>query len=296
MKPAPFVYAAPRSLDEALALLAEYSDEAQILAGGQSLAPMLNLRLAAPEILIDVNRIPGLGAIEERPEGLLVGALTRQNALLDHVANARDWSLLAQAIPHVAHRGIRNRGTIGGSLALADPASEAPACALALDATIRLASLRGEREVPAADFFLGVYETAREPDEMIVSVFYPRPAPGWIFDFDETARRKGDYAMAGLAAGAVVEAGRVRDVRLVFFAVGEKPARAEAAERALIGADPADPGAREAAAAAAREEIEIMPGGDCGADYKRHLSGILLKRALARIGARKAEQEAGDGR
>lgn len=285
MKPAAFAYAAPRSLDEALALLAEYADEAQILAGGQSLAPMLNLRLAAPAILIDANRVPRLATIEESPEGLRVGAMTRQNALLDHVARAPDWSLLAQAIPHVAHRGIRNRGTIGGSLALADPAAEAPACALALDAVIRLASVRGERDVPAADFFLGLYETAREPDEMIVSVFYPRPAPGWTFAFDEVARRRGDYALAGLCAGLRVEAGFVRAARLVFFAVGEKPMRAEAAERALIGRNLADPAARAAACAAARSEVEIMSGGDCGVDYKRRLVGVLLERLIARIAA-----------
>ncbi|TVR06227.1 MAG: xanthine dehydrogenase family protein subunit M [Salinarimonadaceae bacterium] len=285
MKPALFSYAAPRSLDEALVLLAEHADDAQILAGGQSLAPMLNLRLAAPDWLIDVNRVPGLDVIEETAEGLRVGAMTRQNALLDHVADAPDWSLLAQAIPHVAHRGIRNRGTIGGSVALADPAAEAPACAIALDAVIRLASVRGEREVPASDFFLGLYETAREPDEMIVAVFYPRPAPGWLFGFDEVARRRGDYALAGLCAGMRVEEAFVRDARLVFFAVGDRPTRARVAEDALIGRNVADIAARAAACAAARAGIEVMPGGDCGVEYKRRLVGVLLERQLARFEA-----------
>jgi aerobic carbon-monoxide dehydrogenase medium subunit len=281
MKPAPFAYAAPRSLDEALALLAEHGDEAQILAGGQSLVPMLALRLATPGILVDINRIAGLPGLEESDAALTVGPCVRHAELLRHGGREPRWSLIAEAVREVAHPGIRNRGTLCGSLALADPAAEAPAYALALGAEIVLSSLSGERRIPAGDFFRGVYETARTPNEMITAVTFPRPSPGWRFGFQEIARRRGDYAIAGLCAGLRLETGRIAEAKLVFFGVAERPMRATRAERALLG-EPHTDSVKEAAAAAS-VEIEVQGTGENSAALKRHLVAVLTERVLAEL-------------
>ncbi len=281
MKPAPFAYAAPRSLDEALALLAEHGDEAQIIAGGQSLVPMLALRMATPGILVDINRIAGLPGLLEDDAALTVGPCVRHAELLRHAGRHRHWSLIAAAVREVAHPGIRNRGTLCGSIALADPAAEAPAYALALDAEIVLSSLSGERRVPARKFFRGVYETARAPDEMITAVTFPRPAPGWRFGFQEIARRHGDYAIAGLCAGLRLEAGRITEVELVYFGIADRPMRAPQAERSLLGEPNAD--AVKEAAAAAGAELEVEGTGESSAALKRQLMRVLTERVLTKL-------------
>lgn len=282
MKPASFAYQRPRSRDEAVALLGAHGDDAAILAGGQSLVPMLNLRLATPELVIDINRVAGFDRLTETADGLEIGPCVRHADVLRHTRGTPHWRLIAEAIRHVAHPGIRNRGTFCGSLALADPAAEAPAVAVAMDAEITLAGTAGERRVPARDFFLGIYETVRRPDELVTGVRFPRPAADWHFAFAEVARRQGDYAMAGLCAAFQVEHENVLDSRLVLFGVADRPRRATAAENCLIGRPLADEAARRNAAAAA-EGIEAMGTADCSADYKRHLAGVLVARAMTAL-------------
>src|SRR5262252_6295097 len=200
MKPAPFEYHRPASLQEAFDLLDRYGEDGRILAGGQSLVPTMNMRLVTPRAVIDINRLPDLDAIRITPDGLVVGALARHETLERSALVREHAPLIAAAMPHVGHEAIRTRGTLGGSLALADPAAELPACAVALGATIGLTSRRGRRDVPAADFFRGIYTTALESGELVTEVAVPRAA-GWRWGFEELARRHGDFALAGLAAG-----------------------------------------------------------------------------------------------
>lgn len=283
MKPAPFDYVAPRSLDEVLEVLAERPDDAKVLAGGQSLIPLLNFRLAQPALLVDVNRLPGLDGVAVASDGeLRLGALARQGRLERDPHVAERAPLLAAALPHVAHPQIRNRGTLGGSLAHADPAAELPAVALALDARLRLARRGGERWVAARDFFRGLFATALEPGELLVEVALPPPPPRSGFAFLEVARRHGDYALAGVAAAVTLdERGACRRARLVLLAVGDAPVEAGVAAAALAGG-PLDV-ERIAEAARHAAESEIDPVGDihASADFKRHLIRVLAARALA---------------
>jgi carbon-monoxide dehydrogenase medium subunit len=281
MKPAPFEYHVPASLAETFDLLERYGNDGRILAGGQSLVPALNMRLSTPRAVIDINRLPALDAIRLAPEGLVIGALARHEAVERSALVREHAPLLALALPHVGHEAIRTRGTVGGSLALADPAAELPACAVALDATIRVAGRRGGREVAAADFFRGIYTTALEPGELLTEVVIPR-ATGWRSAFQELARRRGDFALAGLAARGRVEGGTLHEIRLVFFGVGAAPVRARSAERALAG------GAADAAAiAAARRALaaELDPPGDVHGSpaLRRHLAGVLLSRVIPQL-------------
>ena len=281
MKPARFEYHRPASLAETFDLLDRYGDDGRILAGGQSLVPALNMRLATPRAVIDINRLPGLDDIRLAPEGLVIGALTRQEALERSPLVREHAPLLAAAVPHVGHAAIRARGTVGGSLALADPAAELPACAVALDATIRVSSRRGARGVAAADFFRGIYTTAVEPGEVVTGLVVP-PGPGWRTGFEELARRHGDFALAGLAARLRVEGPAGREGRLVFFGVGTRPVRARSAEAALAGPGPAP----EALAAAVRALTrDLDPPGDIHASpaLRRHLAGVLLARVIRRM-------------
>jgi carbon-monoxide dehydrogenase medium subunit len=281
MKPAPFDYHRPASLAETFDLLDRYGDEGRILAGGQSLVPALNMRLATPRAVIDINRLPGLDGIRLAPEGLVIGALARHETVERSPLVAAHAPLLALALPHVGHEAIRTRGTVGGSLALADPAAELPACAVALEATIRIEGRRGRREIAAADFFRGIYTTAVEPGELVTEVVVP-PAAGWRSGFQELARRHGDFALAGLAARARVEGDAVAEARLVFFGVGAAPVRARGAERARAGRRPD----AEAIAAAQRALAgELDPPGDVHGSpaLRRHLAGVLLSRVVARL-------------
>lgn len=276
MKPARFDYARPDTLTEALALLAAHGEEARILAGGQSLVPMLNLRLAAPALLVDINRMPGLEAVAEEERGIRVGAIVRHADLLRFVSRSGSDPLLAAALPLVAHAAVRNRGTVCGSLALADPASELPACALCLGAEMTLVSVGGSRTVHASDFFAGLYATAIRPDEMIRDVLFPRYPEGWRFGFAEVSRRHGDFAIAGLAAAFRVAHGTVAESRLAFFGVADRPVRSPQAEAAFVGA-----GAGEIPRAAVAADVPVLGSGEYSADYKRHLMSVLLRRVAA---------------
>jgi carbon-monoxide dehydrogenase medium subunit len=287
MKPAPFEYHRPASLAETFDLLDRYGDDGRILAGGQSLVPALNLRLATPRAVIDINRVPDLDAIRATPEGLVIGALVRQEALERSALVREHAPLIAAAIPHVGHSAIRARGTIGGSLVLADPAAELPACAVALGATIRARSRGGRRDIAAADFFRGIYTTALGPGEIVTEVVVPRAAAGWRWDFEELARRQGDFALAGLAAGARVERGVVGEARLVFFGVGTRPLRARGAESALAGRR-AD--ADTLTAAGQKLDGDLDPPGDIHGSpaLRRHLARVLLARVVGRLAEERA--------
>jgi aerobic carbon-monoxide dehydrogenase medium subunit len=274
-------YVRARTLDEVFAVLAAEGDEAKILAGGQSLVPALNMRLLEPRLLVDLNGIAGLDAIAERDGGLRIGALARHAAVGRSPLVARLAPLIHRAVPHIAHPAIRNRGTFGGSLAQADPAAELPACAVALDAVIEVAGARGERSIPARAFFKDLYETALAPDEVIVAVDIPKPAPGMRTAFLELARRRGDYAMVGLAATARFEGSVLRAPRLVFFGVDVSPVEAAAAAAALAEkvADDRIAAAQEALA----DDLDTT--GDLQADRatKLHLARVLLARGVAAL-------------
>ncbi|MBV8166812.1 MAG: FAD binding domain-containing protein, partial [Alphaproteobacteria bacterium] len=235
MKPAPFDYAKPGSLAEAVTLLARHGDQARVLAGGQSLIATLNMRLSQPQLLVDINGLDELARITLDGAVLRLGALVRHATLETDALVARHAPLLAAAVPHIAHPAIRNRGTIGGSLAFADPAAELPACAVALDARLMLTGPAGARTVAARDFFTGLYETALRPGELVTAIEIPVAAPGAQHGFDELARRHGDYAMVGLAAQALCAGKALSALRLVFFAAGTGPVVAERAAAALAG-------------------------------------------------------------
>jgi aerobic carbon-monoxide dehydrogenase medium subunit len=275
-----FAYARPSSVAETLALLAQYKGDARVLAGGQSLGPMLNLRVAAPGVVIDINRIAGLAGIAVTRDHVRIGAMTRHAELERSPDIARHLPLLAEALPHVAHPAVRNRGTFGGSCALADPAAELPACALALAATFVVAGPGGERRVPAAEFFTGMYATALEPEELLVAAEFPLPRPGCASAFGELARRHGDYAIVGLAAHALVRDAKLHGARVVFFGVGDKPVRAANFERALEGR-----AAGAAADALHHLDTDLAPRADlhASAATRRQLAKVLAGRVIAKL-------------
>ena len=235
------------------------------------------MRLATPRAVIDINRLPGLAEIRATPDALVIGALARHDEVERSTLVHERAPLIAVAMPHVGHAAIRARGTFGGSLALADPAAELPACVVALDATIRVASRRGTRQIAAADFFQGIYTTALAPGEVIIEIVIPRAEPGWRDGFDELARRHGDFALAGLAARVRVDGRAVRDARLVFFGVGNGPIRAGQAGAALKVGD-----VRTAQRALA---AELDPPGDIhgSPELRRHLAGVLLARVVGTL-------------
>ena len=280
MKPAPFAYARASSLEDALALLAEYGDRAKRLAGGQSLMATLNMRLSAPEILVDLNRVAGLSGIEEDGDSIRIGAMTRHSDIADSPLIAKHAPLIAAAMQHVAHPAIRNRGTLGGSIAFADPAAELPACAVALEAKMTIAGKSGTRTVAAADFFKGLYETAIGPGEILTAVSIPKIGAGWTSGFLELARRHGDYAIIGLCAHAEISGGTFGDARLVFFGAGDRPVSAPKTAALLKGERWSDKLA-EMLATSLKQELD--PPTDLNADgpMRRHLAGVLVRRTLA---------------
>jgi len=284
VKPVPFAYHRPASLAEALALLERYGPDGRILAGGQSLVPALNMRLATPAALIDINRVPGLDGISLEREGLVIGALARHETVETSSIVARHAPLISQAMPHVGHRAIRARGTVGGSVALADPAAELPACLVALDAVIRVAGNGIQREIPAVKYFRGIYTTDLAQGEMVTAVVVPPIRLPWRSRFDELARRHGDFALVGLAAHCRVEGGVVKEARLAFCGVGATPLRALHAELALSAARP---GANASAEACRALDADLDPPGDVHASpaLRRHLARVLLARTLAQIAA-----------
>ena len=280
MKPAPFHYARPRSLAEALSLLAAGDGEAKLLAGGQSLVPMLNMRLVRPAVLVDLNAVPGLDGIAAVPDGgLVIGALARHaDVAVSPLVHARA-PLLAEAARHVGHAAIRNRGTLGGSLAHADPAAELPAVLVALDSELILTGMGGARSVRASAFFLGLLSTALGVGEILTEIRVPAQGPGW--GFAELARRHGDFALAGVAAVVRTGAspGQCDEAVLVGFGVGDRPVRLTPSERIAAGAGlDAETAARAGAAAG----LACDPPDDvhASAEYRRHLATVLTERAL----------------
>ena len=279
MKPPRFDYRAPESLDEALDLLADSGPDARILAGGQSLVPVLNFRLARPGLLIDINRIAELAGIDDKDDRLVIGATARQRAIEMSTVVARAVPLLHEATRYVAHLPIRTRGTVGGSIANADPAAEDPAVAAALEATMVCRSRRGERRIAAAGFFVDVLTTALEPDEMLVAVEFPKIPDGAGAAFAEISRRDGDFALAGVAAQLVLVDGRVRDARIAACGVGPAPLRFRDAEEILL--DSAwEPEAIEAAADAVAASADPHDDVHASAAYRRQLAAAMARRAL----------------
>lgn len=280
MKPASFRYIAARSVEEAVALKAEHGSEAWFLAGGQSLVPALNFRLAQPAILIDLNAVAACDGVSLRNGRLSIGALARYRALERDPVVAAQMPLIAEALPHIAHPQIRNRGTIGGNLSHADPASELPAIMLALGARMRARSRAAERWIEAREFFVGALTTALETTEMLVDVEIPAIQPGTGTAFLEIARRRGDFAIMGVAVTLTLAAGgNCDDVRLAYCGAGDGPVLATEAAAALLGSEIGDANIAEAAAMAARE-VEPFGSIHASIDYQRHLAGILTVRAL----------------
>ena len=299
MKPPPFDYARADSVAEAVSLLAGHGGDAKLLAGGQSLVPMLNFRLVRPSLLVDVNRIPGLSGIEEGSGALRIGALVRHRQLEVSEAVRRRFPVLRAAVRHVAHLAIRNRGTLGGSLAHADPAAELPMMALLLDAKIEASGPAGPRCLEARTFLHSPLATALDDAEMLTRVELPFLPPGTGWGFEEVARRNGDFALAAVAATLTLAAGgKVAEARLAVMGAHDTPLRIDGAE-ALLAGGPLCGEAVDAAAKAARDAVE--PSGDlhASADLRRHLVGVLARRALESAGrrARKgegAERASGD--
>lgn len=284
MKPAPFQYFAPQSLAEALSLLAKHSYDAKPLAGGQSLTPAMNFRLAQPGILVDLNAIPELAFIRLAPDGSLrIGAMTRHSAVERDPLVAQHAPLLHETMPHIAHRQIRNRGTFGGSLAHADPAAELPAVVVALNARLRVQSATGERWLAAADFYQGLFTTDLAPDELLVEAAIPAMPARSGAAFDEVARRPGDFALVGVAAIVTLDsAGRCAEARLVFLSVGEGPVLAGRAAAALLGQAPSPELIARAAAIAAADDIDPVADIHASAAYRRQLARVLAQRTLTR--------------
>jgi len=285
MKSPAFDYIRATSPQHALALLAEHGDDAHLLAGGQTLLATLNLRLSQPALLVDIGALTQLAGITVSGSTLRIGALTRHVEVEESPLVARHAPLLAQAAPHIAHRAIRNRGTFGGAVAYADPAAEWPACVLALNATLVLLGAAGERRVAAADFFRGVYTTARRSDELLVACEFPVIGAGERHHFSELARRQGDYAIAGVAACARVQGGaaaRLGDLRLVFLSLGDRPLRARAAE-AVLQAGALTPERIAEADAALRAELDPFADITHSAAAKKQLAATLMRRALSAL-------------
>lgn len=284
MKPAPFEYHRPASVSDAVALLGQHGDEAKILAGGQSLVPLLSLRLARFSHLVDVNEIGELSTLAADAEGVTLGTMVRQ-ATAEHSSEVASTApLVSRALPLIGHFQIRNRGTVGGSLAHADPASELPAVALALGATFEVASPRGTRRVDASDFFQGTWTTAIEADEMLVRVWFPKWVGAAGFAIEEAVRRHGDFAMVGAACGVASAEGKVTRAAVAHFGVASTPIRATAAEKALVGASVAelnDGVLNEVAQLAVRD---LDPPSDVHAtgSYRKRAGAVITARALAR--------------
>jgi CO/xanthine dehydrogenase FAD-binding subunit len=286
MKPPRFDYMLPQSLDEALGILAQHGEQAKVLAGGQSLVPLLNFRLVRPTYLVDLNEIPGLDGIRVDGGRLAIGAMTRQRAVETSTLVRERCPLMAEAMPQIGHVQIRNRGTIGGSLAHADPAGELPAVVAALDGELVLRSRRGERRLTPQQFFVAYLETAAEPDELLVEARVPMTPARTGTAFLEMSRRHGDFAIVGVAATLTVdEAGICTACSIAVTGVGPTPVVPREAARALVGAKPApdaldDVGRRVAGA--------LNPDSDLHAssDYRKHLAGVLTRRALARAAER----------
>jgi len=287
VKPAPFNYYAPTTTDEVCTLLSDLGDEAKVLAGGQSLVPMLNLRLARFEALVDLGRVEALRRVEVTGDRLTLGAMVRQCDVEERDDIGAAVPLLAAATPLIGHFQIRSRGTVGGSIAHADPAAEYPAVALALDAELEIAGGSGTRTVAARDFFLGTWDTVLEPDEILASVTFPRWGSGSGFAVEEVARRHGDFAIAGAAVGVRVQQGKIEQATIALFGMGPTPLRATEAEQSLVGleASSVDAKAIGALAVATMDPSEDL---HASSQLRRRIGATVVSRALGR-----AIQEAG---
>ncbi len=281
MKASAFNYARATSVSNALELLHAHGDRAKVLSGGQSLMPAMNLRLISPELIVDIGEVTELRGIAVTGDHVRIGALTRHVELARSPEIAAHAPLLTEAIAQVAHPAIRNRGTLGGSLAHADPASELPACMLALNATIIVRGQTGERRIAARDFFTGIYETALSPEELLVAVELPASLKNSVHFFHEFARRHGDYAILGLAAQAIAERDALADLRLAFFAVGDRPVLAGAASK-LVGVA-VTPATLTDACTALSDELDPHEDQQASASMRRHLAKVLLVRCVAAL-------------
>ena len=287
MKAPAFDYVRATSLPQVFGLLQQHGDAARLLAGGQTLVATLNMRLSEPSLLIDINALDALRGItlaagSSAAGELRIGALVTHAEIEASALVAQHAPLLAQAAPHIAHRAIRNLGTLGGSLAYADPAAEWPACVRALDAVLVLVSAQGERRVPAADFFQGLYTTALRPDELLAACEIPLLAADERQHFDELARRHGDYAITGLAARALWRGGRLHGLRLAYLGLEDRPVRTPRTEALLEGQLPTD-ALLQQALQTLRGELQPMGDLTHSAETKRHLAGVLAQRALRKL-------------
>lgn len=279
MKPSRFRYVKPASLDEAFDVLEEYGDGARVLAGGQSLLAGLGMRLAAPEVLVDINGIDGLSGISLQASHVVIGARTRHVEVLNSPIVAQHLPLIAEAITHVAHVAVRNRGTFGGSLAYADPAAELPACTVAHGGTVVLVGREGRREVAAEDFFLGIMETALRPGELILEIRLPVQRPGQRHVFAELSRRHGDFALVGLAGLLTLDGRRVADARLVYFGCVSHPRLAPAVSASLVGRS-LPLSSFDAVQAALLQDLDPDESPGMRAETKLELAGVVTRRQL----------------
>jgi CO/xanthine dehydrogenase FAD-binding subunit len=294
MKPPKFDYVRPATVDEAIAALAAAGGDGKIIAGGQSLVPMLNFRLLSPAVLVDINRIKELDYVEEQADGgLRIGSLTRHHTLETSPVVKRLFPVLNAAMAHVAHLAIRNRGTIGGSITHADPAAELPLMMLLLETEIGIVSPRGRRVVEASEFFLGALTSAVEEDEIVTDINVPALPPGAGWAFEEVARRSGDFALAAVGVILAVENGRVTQARIGVMGVGDTPMRMFDAETVLYD-EACDEATLGKVVAAVRSAVEPATDLHASADYRRHLVGNLVRRAVATAWRRALGEQIGE--
>ncbi len=297
MKPAPFEYRRPETVEEVLHLLSEHGDEAKLLAGGQSLIPTMNFRLAQPSVLVDLNAVTGLEGVSAAEDGgLRIGAMARQATAEKSSLVAERSQLLSESLPYVAHAQIRNRGTIGGSLAHADPRAELPAVMVALGARVLVRGPNGERSIDADDFFAGFFNTAMDEGELLVEVALPPVAAGNGQAFLEVSRRHGDYALVGVAVSVTCDGeGRCHDARIALLSVGTRPVLAKEASASLVGERPTEDAVAAAAAAAGSSDIDPQADMHASVAYRRRLATVLVGRAL-RTAFGRAGQPVGEAR
>jgi len=286
MKPAPFVYLRPSTVDAALEMLRATGDSGKLLAGGQSLIPLLNMRLARPGHLIDLNFVPGLDRIEERDGVLRVGAMVRQRDLELHPLTRAHSPLVVAGLGHVSHVQVRHRGTVGGNISHADPASELPTIMRCLDAVLVIRGARGERRVKAADFFVGLFATAVEPDELLTHIEIPTQGGRTTWAFEEFSRRRGDFALAGVAVDLVVRERVIVEARIALSGVHTTPVRATAAEQLLVGSEVGDGAVARAASEAAVDGLDPSPDLEAPTDYRLALAREMARRTIVAAATR----------
>ena len=285
MKAPELSYKLAGSVSEVIELLATYGDDARVLAGGQSLMPTLNMRLSKPKLLLDINQLNALKGISFEDGIVRVGALVRHAEIMRSTIISENLPLIAEAMPYVAHVAVRNRGTFGGSIALADPAAELPACVLALEATIVVESVRGRRDIPASDYFKGLFETERRSDELLIEVRIPSIGANGVHVFSELSRRQGDFAIAGVACTAEIQGDTISSARLVYFASEDRPTLATNAVAAITN-QTWSAGIRAAALEALGDDLEPMENLQGSSKFKLHLQRVLTGRALDQVMAR----------